>query len=156
MNPDPLNPEDARAVLEAIEDARRELAVQATASPFWRHAAFAAAVAALVLGEGFSGLPGAILLILAMVVPGVLVASDRRRHGIFLNGYRRGSTLRITVALLAAMLAAAGLELRARLAAWPLAAKLVIPAGAFLVGLCASYAWNRAYRRELTGGDRRP
>jgi MFS-type transporter involved in bile tolerance (Atg22 family) len=57
--------------------------------------------------------------------------------------------LPITIALLAAMLGAVAFEYNARSTGLSLTVKLGIAAIAFLVALEASYAWNRAYRREL-------
>ncbi|MFZ5747124.1 MAG: hypothetical protein ACOY45_05630 [Pseudomonadota bacterium] len=149
MEPEPLRPEDARAALDSIDEARRELARKATAYPVWRHAAFAAIMATLVLSQGF-GLPLQIVLLLAaLVATALLVADDRRRYGVFINGYRMGRTLPVTIVLLFDMLCALAFEFYARVAGLSLAAKLGIAVVAFLVALWTSYAWNRAYRREL-------
>lgn len=149
MDSEPLKPEDARAALDGVDEVRRELAREATACPLWRHAAFAAIMAMLVLGQGFS-LPLQIVLpVLALAAIAWLAADDRRRYGMFINGYRKGRTLPATIVLLAAMLGAAAFEFAARVEGAPLAVKLGIAAVAFVVALESSYAWHRAYRREL-------
>lgn len=149
MDPKPLKPEDARAALGGVDAVRRELAQKATSYPVWRHVAFAAIMAMLVLSQGF-GLPLQILLpVAALAGMAWLAADDRRRYGLFINGYRKGRTLPVSVALLAAMLGAVAFEVGARLEGAPLWAKLVIAVVAFVVALETSYAWNRAYRREL-------
>lgn len=149
MDHEPLKPEDARAALESVDDARRELALKATVCPFWRHAAFAAIVAVAVLGTGFDLLPQIALIVAALVATAWLVADDRRRYGMFINGYRRGRTLPVTLALLAATLGAMAFEYGAHFAGLSLAIKLGIAGVAFLLALESSYAWHRAYRREL-------
>jgi len=149
MDPEPLSPEDARIALKGVEEVRRALARKATTYPVWRHAAFAAIMATLVLSQAFSP-PLQILLPAAALAAIVwLAADDRRRYGMFINGYRKGRTLPVSVALLAAMLGALAFEVWARLEGAPLLAKLGIAGIAFLVALESSYAWNRAYRREL-------
>ena len=48
-----MNPIEARAALDSIDDVQRDLALKATYCPPWRHAAFGAVMALLVLGQGF-------------------------------------------------------------------------------------------------------
>ncbi|MBV2149838.1 hypothetical protein KRZ98_16450 [Sphingobium sp. AS12] len=154
MDPEPLKPEDARAALDGIEEARRELARKATAFPLWRHAAFGAIMAMFVLGQDFGPPLQIVLPVGALAATFWLAADDRRRHGMFINGYRKGLTLIVSVALLAAMLGGIAFEVYARLAGLSLAVKLGIAMVAFLVALESSYAWNRAYRRELMNETR--
>ncbi|MDR7256323.1 FtsH-binding integral membrane protein [Sphingomonas sp. BE270] len=149
MNSEAFNTEDARAALDGIADMRRELALKATDCPFWRHGVFAAITAVLVLASGLELLPQAVLSIAGLAGVAWVAADDRRRYGMFINGYRKGRTLPITIALLAAMLGAVAFEYNARSTGLSLTVKLGIAAIAFLVALEASYAWNRAYRREL-------
>ncbi|MBV2149818.1 hypothetical protein KRZ98_16350 [Sphingobium sp. AS12] len=151
MSPEAFDPEDARAALDDIADMRRELALKATDCPFWRHAVFAAITAVLVLASGLEWLPQAALSIAGLAGVAWVAADDRRRYGMFINGYRKGLTLPVTMALLAAMLGAVAFEYYARFTGLSLAVKLGIAAIAFLVALEASYAWNRAYCRELLG-----
>lgn len=146
----PLDPDDALAALERIKEVQRDLALKATNCPLWRHAAFAAIMAMLVFSQGFGPrlqIPAALAALVAIVG---LSVDDRRRYGLFINGYRRGRTLPVSLTLVAALLGAGALEIWARVEGAPLLLKLGISVGAFVAALGASVAWNRAYRRELT------
>lgn len=79
MDPEPLRPEDARAALDGVDAVRRELAQKATSYPVWRHVAFAAIMAMLVLSQGF-GLPLQILLPAAALAATVWLAADMALH----------------------------------------------------------------------------
>lgn len=154
MDPEPLKPDDARAALDGVDEVRRELAQKATAYPVWRHAAFAAIMAALVLSQGF-GLPlQFLLLVAASAAVAWLAADDRRRYGMFINGLRKGHTLPVSIALLVGLVFFAAAEIVVRIGGLPLTPKLGIAAIAFLLALESSYAWNRAFRRELRGHPR--
>ena len=130
-----MNPIEARAALDSIDDVQRDLALKATYCPPWRHAAFGAVMALLVLGQGFDIAIMAPLFAVAMLAGVLLVADDRRRYGLFINGYRKGRTLPVTLALLGAMLAAMFGEIHAREAGLALGTKLGIAAIAFGVAL---------------------
>jgi hypothetical protein len=140
--------EEARAALDAKTLAERDLARIATCPP-WRHAAFAAIETALVASPLTAGI-GQLVIFVAIIV-GVLliVRSDRRRLGVFVNGYRRGRTRRVVVPLVLAML---GLFMLSSVAAliWHrplvsiLCAAITFPACYF-----GSVIWQRVFRREL-------
>ena len=83
--------QEARAALDAKAAAERQLAKAADCPP-WRHALFGIVMAGLVATPALP-LPlrlGALALILIMIA--VIVQMDRRRMGMFVNGYRRGKT----------------------------------------------------------------
>lgn len=147
-----MNPIEARAALDSIGDAQRDLALQATRLPPWRHAAFGAVMALLVGGLGFDTSIQVPSVVIAMSGVALIAADDRRRYGLFVNGARKGRTLPVTIVLLLAMLAAMAMELYARTAGLSLAVKLGIAALAFAVAVAASIIWNRTWRRELTDG----
>jgi maltodextrin utilization protein YvdJ len=147
-----MNPIEARAALDSVGDAQRALALKATYCPLWRHAAFAAIMAALVLGPGFGMMVQIPTFVLAMAATALLVIDDRRRYGVFVNGYRKGPTLLVALALPAVMLATVFAEIHAHEHGLSLATKLGIAALAFLFAFAASIAWNRIYRRELLKG----
>lgn len=147
-----MNPIEARAALDGIDDVQRALALKATYCPPWRHAAFAAIMAVLVLGPGFGPAIQIPSLVLALAAVAWLVTDDRRRYGIFVNGYRKGPTLGVSLALLGVMLVTMVAEIHARAAGLSLATKLGIAGIAFLFALGASVAWNRVYRAELLKG----
>ncbi|MGH6651855.1 MAG: hypothetical protein ACREB7_12070 [Sphingopyxis sp.] len=147
-----MNPIEARAALDSMAEAQRELARSGPKYPLWRHAAFAAVMATLVLGQGFD-LPVQLpLLVAPLAAIAWLVADDRKRYGVFVNGYRKGRTLPVTLLLLALMLGAMGGELYARFNHLDLGVKLGIAGFAFVVALAMSLWWTRLYDRELLDG----
>ena len=139
--------QEAQAALEAKRAAEQQLISVADCPP-WRHAVFALLMAGLV---GTTALPlaprlGAMALILFGVV--AVVRSDRRRMGLFVNGYRRGKTRIVTFAMLALILplyvysARAGLEGDRQL-------PLLLAGLTFVISLVGSIVWQRVFVREL-------
>jgi hypothetical protein len=88
-------------------------------------------------------------MVLAMGLMIVIVIYDRRRYGMFINGYRKGATRRVTAALLAAMLALIFAQLRLReqgVEAW---VPFAVAGLAFLAAVAGSVWWARVFRREM-------
>jgi hypothetical protein len=88
-------------------------------------------------------------LILILVAVALIVRSDRKRLGMFINGYRRGRTLYVTLPMLAINLAlyAASFHVAREVGeAWP---SLALAAIAFIVSLIGSILWQRVFRSEL-------
>lgn len=148
-----MNPIEARAALDSMSDAKRALAQSGPKYPLWRHAAFAAVMATLVLGQGF-GFPWQLpMLIVPLLAIAWLVADDRKRYGLFVNGYRKGRTLPLTLVLVALMLGAMGGEIYARANDLGIGVKLGIAGFAFVVALTMSLWWTRVFDRELLDRD---
>ncbi len=138
-------PEEAQAALASLEQSRARLAREMEV-PFLRHLAFAAIVAIMVLAVGLRALQG--LAPLGVVGLVLLIQWDRRRYGVFINGYRRGATLPLTLGLFLFMVAAMSASLWGREHGHPWIG--FASAGAsFLVALGASYGWHAIYRREM-------
>ena len=95
--------EEARLALLAKGAAEQNLAKLALCPP-WRHAAFAALLAGLVAAPAFPVPIRFGLLAMVFVAILLIVRSDRRRLGVFINGYRRGKTRRVTFPMLAVIL----------------------------------------------------
>ncbi len=140
--------EDARLALLAKGAAEQNLAKLALCPP-WRHAAFAALMAALVSTPAFA-LPVR-FGVLAMVLAGILlvVRSDRRRLGVFINGYRRGKTRRVTFPMLAVILGFYAASVYCGDVLHRPAICLPLAAMAFGVGYGGSVIWQRVFVREL-------
>lgn len=142
---------DAAEALAALKASRARLAVAADCSP-QRHFVFAAVLGGFVTLPVF---PTGIALGLEAVLLGIvflIARSDRRRTGMFVNGYRRGRTLPLTLTVLAFYLAllALGRTLSRDTPLWwaPLGlALLSLP-----VGYVASIRWQRIFRREMGAG----
>jgi hypothetical protein len=140
---------DASEALAAMRRSRETLAALASCPPE-RHLAFAAILGGLVAAQAAS--PALTLAIEAvlLVALGLVVIWDRRRTGMFINGYRAGRTRPLTFTLLAitVLLLVLGVWLKLdRGIAWaPLACGAVVAVTAFVM----SMAWQRVYRRELS------
>lgn len=142
---------DYGAAATALADARAARAQLARKldCPPWAHAIIGVLYAALVgCWSGPEAMIPAVELAVVVAIGAVFVWT-RRRLGVFVNGYRRGRTRPIALAMVGAYLVcfslAAWLRVRFDLR-WPaLALALVM----LVVGTWGSVAWNRTYRDEL-------
>ena len=145
---------EAAAALAGVEVTHERLAQQVGQCPPWRHAAFGA-VMALLVGSATVSMPVQLAgTALGMGLTAWIVMDDRRRYGVFINGYRRGATLPLTFALLLAVIALMFAALRAREGGWSPWSKAGIGVLAFAVATWASVVWQRVYMRELRKGRR--
>lgn len=140
--------EEARAALAAKGEAERQLAAAATCPP-WRHVAFGAVMAALVAMPVLP-LPYRFAM-LALVFAAILmiVQSDRRRMGMFVNGYRRGKTLLVALPLVAVEVGLYLYSVRHSEAGGGAAISLALAAVAFVSSVAGSILWQRVFVREL-------
>lgn len=140
--------DEARFALDAKRAAEHNLATLSLCPP-WRHAAFAGLEATLVASPGVS-LPLRFLMLALFVVGIVLIVrSDRRRLGVFINGYRRGKTRLVALPLMVLML---GLYLTSVYFGLSRGQPLVCFALALLtfgMAYVGSILWQRVFVREL-------
>jgi len=140
--------EEARAALAAKSLAEQDLARLGTCPP-WRHAAFAALETALVVTPLLPVTARFAILALAFFGIFLIVRSDRRRLGVFINGYRRGRTRMVVVPLLLAVLGLYALSTLAAFA-WHLPwVSLACAVVTFQVCYGGSVVWQQVFRREL-------
>ena len=142
---------DVGAAAAALEDARvvRARLAQKVRCPPYMHALFGALYGALVAAQAGSS------TLIFEVEGGVIVAGlcmfiwGRKRMGFFVNGYRKGKTRPVALALVAVYLAVYSLAAwlkQAQHLAWP---ALVLGALMFVIGTWASVTWQRVFRQEL-------
>lgn len=148
-----MDKQEARAALAAAQGAADGLA-RASACPPWRHAAFGVVMAMLVLAVGMPLPVYAALFVLAMAGVAVLAAWDRRRTGVFVNGFRRGPTLPVSLVLMGGMLALVFAQLHVRENGLGILPKLGLAGCAFVLACGASIVFQRIYLRELREGLR--
>ncbi|MDT8759508.1 hypothetical protein MZO42_12450 [Sphingomonas psychrotolerans] len=146
-----MDEQEAANALQAMRATRGRMAMRAHWS-LGRHAAFGAVMGALVASYALPGGWPMLGVAGCALASWAIVAGDRRRDGFFVNGYRRGRTRVLSLALLAMMLVAlaAAIALREKGLAW---APLAIGVGLAILGTMASIGWERVYRRELEGAD---
>lgn len=140
--------QDAIAALAAKGDAERQLAAAAYCPP-WRHWVFGLLMAGFVFSPAIA-MPLRLVLLAGLLgaIP-LIVASDRKRMGMFINGYRRGRTLLVTLPLVAInLLLYAASAFQARITGgveWP----IILAGIALLVSTVGSILWQRVFVREL-------
>ena len=139
---------EAAAALSAMQQSRERLAAAADCPP-QRHLAFALLLGGVVAAQAAP--PTWTLVIEGLLGLGVaaVIAWDRKRTGMFINGYRAGRTRPLTFAMLfmALALGALGVWLKHGLGlVWaPVVCGVAVTAVAYMM----SAVWQRIYRREL-------
>jgi hypothetical protein len=139
---------EAAAALDAMRQSRERLAAAANCPPA-RHLAFAGILGGLVASQAAP--PFATMAIEAVLLVGValVVLWDRRRTGMFINGYRAGRTRLVTFGMLGFALVVLALttwlKIEQHMIWAPVVGGLVVAAAAYY----GSAAWQRIYLREL-------
>ncbi len=140
----------AGEALAGAQAARARLAGAADC-PRWRHAAFGALMGGVTAVQALPGFWVTVAELSLMAGALGLYAYDRATKGVWLNGYRRGTTRKVTFAMLAVFLAVYTLSVLAKVGlGWTWAPV----AGGGLVAVAAdafSRRWSRVYRREVEG-----
>jgi drug/metabolite transporter (DMT)-like permease len=151
MNRDTMSPAQARAALDSSVAARAQIAALGLCPP-WRHAAFGGVMALLVGGLGFPLAIQVGAMVVAMAGVALIASYDRRRYGMFINGYRRGATRPVVAALLLAIIALMALQIHFREQHAAIWVPLAVAAVTFVVAVIGSVCWSRAFRREMERG----
>ena len=148
-----MNQDEAQAALAAMQLTKDRLAENQHCPP-WRHAAFGIFMAAINVTFAVPAQYRALLIIAWVVAGFALVISDRRRSGTFVNGYRRGRTLSVTLALLGMVMALLFAQIHAVRSglSWQTSAGIAVLT--FLLATLASVIWQRVYVAELREGGR--
>jgi cobalamin synthase len=143
-----MSPAEARAALDSAAAARARIAALGLCPP-WRHAAFGAVMGLLILGLGFPLAVQTACTVVAMGGVALIATYDRKRYGMFVNGYRRGATRRVIAVLLVAMMALIVVQIRLREQGVETWVPIAVAALAFAVATACSVWWARVFRREL-------
>jgi hypothetical protein len=140
---------EALTALDAKRQAEEQMA-RAAHCPPWRHAVFGLLMGALVASPAFADVARyAILAAIFCCIP-VIIRSDRKRTGMFINGYRRGKTRLVVFAVLAVELtlyaysAYRGMELHDHVV------PLALGVAGVAIGIAGSLLWQRVFVREMT------
>ena len=147
----PYSREEALLALAAKDKVEQNLASLPLCPPL-RHAAFAATVAALVAVPVLPVHSRFIALALIFISIFLIVRWDKRRLGVFINGYRRGKTRMVTFPMLVLIL---GLYLGSYYVSLSQKQPVIIlalAAVAFLIGYLGSTLWQSVFVSELNAG----
>ena len=140
--------DDARAALAAKGNTQRQLAAAAV-YPQWRHAIFGVMMSGLVLVPVLpSGGRIAMFVALLCAVP-LIMHADRKRSGMFINGYRRGKTLYVTFAILVLELMLFALSFHRAVEFDDRHTAFLLAPLAIAVGWIGSLFWQRVMIAEL-------
>ncbi|WP_114227417.1 MULTISPECIES: hypothetical protein [Sphingomonas] len=139
---------EALAALGTMDAAKADLARAADCPP-WRHVAFGLVMGVLVLAQGLASPLSMGLLACAMAGVVLLVRADRKRMGVFVNGYRKGRTRVVAFVMLGVMMVLVFAEIHARESGLSLATRLGIGALAVMLGIWGSLIWQRVFRKDL-------
>lgn len=140
---------EARDALAQVSAARARMTAIVADCPPWRHAVFGAVsfmlIGSVAISNGVQIAASPVILLAVFLI----VRSDRARMGVFVNGYRRGATLPISLAMLAAMIGLVFGAMELRLGGYGLVAKILLAALAFVIATLFSIYWQRIYLLEL-------
>jgi hypothetical protein len=139
---------EASSALDAKRQAEAQIARAANCPP-WRHAVFGLMMGAFVASPAFD-FPIRMAIIVAMLcaIP-LIIQSDRKRMGMFINGYRRGKTRLVTFPMLAVMLGLYTLSLYSNDDGHNPLTPLLLGVVALVAGILGSLLWQRVFVREM-------
>ena len=139
---------DALSALDAKRHAEAQMA-KAAACPPWRHAAFGLMMGGLVASPAFDmAVRMGILVILLALIP-IIIHSDRKRMGMFINGYRRGKTRIVAISILVVELSLYAVAVVRGLDHNDHVTPLLLGAAGVVIGIFGSMIWQRVFVREM-------
>lgn len=139
---------EAAQALAAMRESRAQLAAAATCPPE-RHLAFSGLLGGLVASQAAPTPWPLVIEGVLLAGVGLVVIWDRRRTGMFINGYRAGRTRPLTFSLLAVALSLLALGIWLKVDRGLFWAPIACGAVVAVVSYFASAFWQRIYRREL-------
>jgi len=140
---------DALTALDAKRTAEAQMAKAATCPP-WRHALFGLLMGALIATPAFEfPIRMAILVVILCCIP-IIIQSDRKRIGMFINGYRRGKTRIVALGILAVELSLYAVSVIRGLDHNDHITPLLLGVAGVVIGTIGSILWQRVFVREMT------
>jgi phosphoglycerol transferase MdoB-like AlkP superfamily enzyme len=143
-----IHTRDAHALIEDIQSVRHDLADRATSSPAWRFTS-AALFGTICAAQAAPGSIALAISVCCFGLFGVMAIIVRKRMGFFVNGYRKGGTRVVAIALLVTVesiyFASLWLKGTQHIAWAPLVGGAIIVPIVFL----AVSRWQAAYRSEF-------
>jgi len=139
---------EALSALDAKRQAEMQMA-KAANCPSWRHAIFGLLMGALVASPAFDFPIRMLILILILCSIPVIVQSDRKRMGMFINGYRRGKTRIVAIAILAVELSLYAVSVIRAFDHHDHVTPLLLGIAGVLIGIAGSLLWQRVFVQEM-------
>lgn len=146
-----MQADEAQAALAGVSSAEARLAEKVAKCPPWRHAAFGVIFAILIGSISISGTAQIIGSVIVLALAGLLLLHDLKRYGVFVNGYRRGATLPVTLAYVGVVIVLVSAASYMRVNGFSPWSKLGLAAIAFALATATSVKWSRTFRKELQG-----
>lgn len=139
---------EALSALDAKRHAEAQMARAANCPP-WRHAVFGVLMGGLVAAPAVP-LPArfAVLVVLLAAIP-IIIQSDRKRMGMFINGYRRGKTRIVAFAILAVELLLYGLSVHFGDSLHDQVTPILLGLAGIVLGVAGSVWWQRVFVSEM-------
>lgn len=139
---------EALSALDAKRDAEARIARAANCPP-WRHVAFGLLMGGLVASPAFdTTVRFGVLAVILCCVP-LIIHSDRKRMGLFINGYRRGKTRVVAFGILAIELSLYAVSVVRGFDRADHSMPLLLGALGVLIGIAGSLLWQRVFVREM-------
>jgi hypothetical protein len=139
----------ALSALDAKRTAEAQMAKAATCPP-WRHAVFGLMMGGLIASPAFDYLIRfAILAGLLCLIP-IIIRSDRRRTGMFINGYRRGKTRIVVTCIMVVELGLYAIGVERSVDHGDHLTPLLLGAAGVVIGIAGSLLWQRVFVREMS------
>jgi hypothetical protein len=139
---------EALSALDAKRRAEAQMARAANCPP-WRHAVFGLMMGGLVASPAFETMIRfAILAVLLGLIP-VIIQSDRKRMGMFINGYRRGKTRIVAIGVLVVELSLYWVAVVRGLDHNDHVTPLLLGAAGAVIGIVGSMIWQRVFVHEM-------
>ena len=139
---------DAASALDAKRQAEVQMARAATCPP-WRHALFGLMMGALIASFAFEFVIRTAILVLVLAAIPIIVRSDRKRMGMFINGYRRGKTRWVAFGILLVWLPLYAIAVHYGLTLHDHVVPLLLGALGFVIGTIGSMLWQRVFVSEM-------
>ena len=139
---------DARTALEAKHYAEAQMARAANCPP-WRHAVFGLLMGGLVASPAFDMPIRMTILVLILCCIPIIIHSDRKRMGMFINGYRRGKTRVVAIGILLVELSLYAVAVIRGLDHHDHTTPLLLGVAGVLIGIAGSMLWQRVFVREM-------
>jgi hypothetical protein len=144
-----MDQSEAMSALAAKRAAEEQLA-RACNCPPWRHAVFGLLMGALIASGAFDLVLRTTILVLILCCIPLIIHSDRKRMGMFINGYRRGKTRVVAVGLVAVELSMYLVGAYYGMVEHDPAVPLLLGLVGVVIGIAGSLLWQPVFVRELT------